>query len=1423
MAAENTTNGNIAITSGKDITASGSIKAGKNVAMTADGAINSSNTASAGNIDLTAGDKITASGNMTASGAVSLSAAENGISSAGAISAGNNITIYATAGEVAVTGNLISSNGNIRLDSQDGSDISAAGDVKSVNGTITLGHAPSTGVTGTGNVVIGEAAAPTKVVQAKGLNVNAADSIVTKNANITVTDSDVTLESQTVNLDGTALTVNGNASLLAGNFNGADWTAADGNTIVMNNTGISATGDVSLKAGKITVTTDGEAPAKEISGKNLLLAAANSYDDTTKKYTMGIGQTVNVTNTNLTGSESTTLIGYNVDVKGDVNTERLLGAVGKEIITTDDGSDVEDFVSPELSEVSSKLSIKGRVESPAQDELIYIGLYGDAEFINESPGGTQTMSFSANSPYSLDISGDMNVTDPGGIRLSSKSIHIADNLTASHAEASIVLGTKGGELSIAGNLVAGKDVIVRSTDNIIVGKDDGNVAITAVNGNVEMLAGTFSNGGINGAWAGGTGATDTAENNNIAIKNAIISAKENVDIKGGSISVDGTTNTVESTDGLITMVAANRYANGVYTTGANNDIKVSESLVKGESVIEGAVVYLKNANLIDGNMEIKGGVVVISDTLDKAAGAPTATLEIAADKVLLGDDSDNVNINLDTLTTKSGDVSVKNATINTDETFLGGKSVTVENSQMTSDAVTVAAFKGFAPETGNYTTENGNHVSINNGSNITGDKVDILGYSAEIDGNINADLLRGAVGTRVKEVDNSLASIASAGNNTMNFTAALHDKAGTLGKTEAELDGDVLSVDSNKFKTLTLTGKESISLGGSGTDAISVDGNLIMKTKNLTIDKNLESTKSIRLQGETVTVKSEVTAAEDLTVAANTESGGKATIDGAKLSSGTAGEDYKTVISGNTVEFKGDNTLSGTVEVNAGNQANITGTLTAADAASASLTLSSRDGGINIGGSAEDSADIKVDSLAIKDTNKARLQNVNLQNDITIEANEAVLAGNIKADGKMLDIASDNAIVGDGVAATSVLADKLITSNATTKNLTIDKADVTTVNEIVLKSSDQITLKGEITANELNLDTKNVYLGDGTKNTVINADSVATGANTKNITLAQVDLTGIGDSNEFTAKATEQIVLRGKVDSGERELVVDAPNVSLGDGTMETSIIASSLKAVAREGNKPEKLTVSKAGITADNVEFDVSGSINIDSSRMQGTDVAINGKEILIENGTNITVDNEVGQIALVAADTDTGRNSNYTAGKARSLTLNPSNTVVIDNSRLEGANMTFAGYSVTARNGSKIYAAKTLNALAGSIIATDSSGKLEVVTQGPGNKLIQLDSEVVVAGDPWYDFQPFSDWQSYLQEKSYNMGMDNALLDGSQLGMYYLWPRDIFGFGAREYSITGGQFITFGGSIAALIKEMEQNKKEEEGQNDEQESGEF
>ena len=105
-------------------------------------------------------------------------------------------------------------------------------------------------------------------------------------------------------------------------------------------------------------------------------------------------------------------------------------------------------------------------------------------------------------------------------------------------------------------------------------------------------------------------------------------------------------------------------------------------------------------------------------------------------------------------------------------------------------------------------------------------------------------------------------------------------------------------------------------------------------------------------------------------------------------------------------------------------------------------------------------------------------------------------------------------------------------------------------------------------------------------------------------------------------------------------------NVSIGDGTMETSIIASSLKAVAREGNKPENLTVSKAGITAGNVEFDVSGSINIDSSRMQGTDVAINGKKILIENGTNITVDNEVGQIALVAADTDTGRNGNYTAG---------------------------------------------------------------------------------------------------------------------------------------------------------------------------------
>ena len=427
LKADNTTSGNITITSARAIEATGgSMTAGKNIDLAA--------TASDGT-----------------SGAMAVNSSSD-------MTAGGNVSIASVAGDVVSSGNVAAANITI-----DGDNVSATGSLEAENGNITLGNEG-----GTGSVVIGESAEAAKVVKATNLNIHAADSIATRNTNITVANN-VALTSETVSLDGTALTTggrldikgdtiaanastlrttnasNGNINLLAGNADGADWTAGDGNTLALTNTDVSAAGDVSFRAGKITVNADAENdPTKEISGNNLLLAAARSYDDATHKYTMESGQTINVTNTNLTGRDSLTLIGYNVNVKSDVTTERLLGAVGKEVTVKADGSDVKSFVSPETGEPASKMTIEGIVKATDENKLIYIGLYGDAEFINKNPSGTQTMSFSANSPYSLDISGDMTVTDPGGIRLSSKSIRIGDNLTASHEDASIVLGSRGG-------------------------------------------------------------------------------------------------------------------------------------------------------------------------------------------------------------------------------------------------------------------------------------------------------------------------------------------------------------------------------------------------------------------------------------------------------------------------------------------------------------------------------------------------------------------------------------------------------------------------------------------------------------------------------------------------------------------------------------------------------------------------------------------------------------------------------------------------------------------------------------------------------------------------------------------------------------------------------------------------------------------
>ena len=141
----------------------------------------------------------------------------------------------------------------------------------------------------------------------------------------------------------------------------------------------------------------------------------------------------------------------------------------------------------------------------------------------------------------------------------------------------------------------------------------------------------------------------------------------------------------------------------------------------------------------------------------------------------------------------------------------------------------------------------------------------------------------------------------------------------------------------------------------------------------------------------------------------------------------------------------------------------------------------------------------------------------------------------------------------------------------------------------------------------------------------------------------------------------------------------------------------------------------------------------------------------------------------------------------------------------------MTFAGYSVAALNKSEIYADKTLDALAGTVIKMGSDGKFAVVSQGLGNTLTQRDSVIVVAGTPWYDFQPFSDWQSYLQEYFLTQGLNNTMEEGSSMRNYFLWNRDVFSLGYKDYSFAVGPFITFSQEGKGQEEQEEQEEKDE------------
>ena len=115
------------------------------------------------------------------------------------------------------------------------------------------------------------------------------------------------------------------------------------------------------------------------------------------------------------------------------------------------------------------------------------------------------------------------------------------------------------------------------------------------------------------------------------------------------------------------------------------------------------------------------------------------------------------------------------------------------------------------------------------------------------------------------------------------------------------------------------------------------------------------------------------------------------------------------------------------------------------------------------------------------------------------------------------------------------------------------------------------------------------------------------------------------------------------------------------------------------------------------------------------------------------------------------------------------------MDNSHLSAGEMTMLGYSIIARNGSEIYADKTLEALAAKKVAAGKLGNLEIVTQAtmstePQNQLLQQEAIIEVGGRAYHNFRfiPASAYQSdtimrYLEpvnEMTGRMGADNSPL---------------------------------------------------------------
>ena len=567
-------------------------------------------------------------------------------------------------------------------------------------------------------------------------------------------------------------------------------------------------------------------------------------------------------------------------------------------------------------------------------------------------------------------------------------------------------------------------------------------------------------------------------------------------------------------------------------------------------------------------------------------------------------------------------------------------------------------------------------------------------------------------------------------------------------------------------------------------------------------------------------------------------SGGSIEVSEAEL---VSDGDGSFAIEGNEINLSGTNTVKGTVDITAADTATILGTVNKAEGTAANLSLHGDK--VIVGNNEEGSevTDIKVDKLAISNVNSATLQNakvtadtftvsdaqnaglhnaeitavtsitdtakatlsdLTMQADISVNAGETAVAGSINAAEHNVELKGNKVTLKDAevtARTASVTAEE---------DAVLDGVSLATSDDNVTVTAPKAVLKGTVNAETITIDAANVQIGDGTVDTAVTANAV-NGADGAVQTLV-IDKADVKNAN-LTTKAAENIILTGAIDAEGKDLVLDAPNVQIGDGVADTAIKADSLSGVADNESTEalegiRNLTLNKANveeigtlsteatenillkgrIEAGNKDLELKSpavqigdgtpgtSIEANTLTVQADEVGMNngtvkassavlqGKKVILENNSSIEADKEEGTISLLAADTDNtvtvsdprldeeenpvldeDGNPVTDITSVRTITFLPDNAVVVDASRLEGADISLQGYTVAVQNGSAIHAGKNLTALAGKEMKSIDGGISEVTAKAEGedeapNTVIQQNSVIVVSGRNWSNFQP-------------------------------------------------------------------------------------